>query len=241
MQDVTLAQITTGQGFQFRYEYDFGDGWLHQILVEKMLQPEPGQGYPVCVKGRRACPPEDVGGIGGYHFFLEAMADPDDEEHENYMQWMGGEFDPEAFDLEEANQALAALAPGLRRPQGRTGSLLELKASMELIDQGVAVIKPKQPMVDWVKGAVPLDRPLSLEEQQQDCTAILVPDLGSHKAVLDYLEPFKSALFEMELEQWERDHSAWPEDTTAEMFDAWFAVEVHSMVWDLVVEEIERE
>ena len=111
-QEVTLAQITADEGFKFRYEYDFGDGWLHQVLVEKILPPEPDQNYPVCIKGRRACPPEDVGGIGGYYYFLEAIQDPDHEEHEEYLEWVGGEFDLEAFDLEEVNQALAALRQG---------------------------------------------------------------------------------------------------------------------------------
>jgi hypothetical protein len=108
-QDVTLGQIAAGEGFKFRYEYDFGDSWLHQVLVEKVLPLEPGQDYPVCIKGRRACPPEDVGGISGYYGFLEAIQDPDHEEHDSYLEWVGGEFDPEAFDLEEVNQALDAL------------------------------------------------------------------------------------------------------------------------------------
>ena len=107
-QDVTLDRIAAGEGFKFRYEYDFGDSWLHQVLVEKILPPEPGQVYPVCVKGRRACSPEDVGGIWGYHFFLEAIADPEHEAHDEYLAWAGDEFDPAAFDLEEANQALRA-------------------------------------------------------------------------------------------------------------------------------------
>ena len=104
-----LHQITEREGFKFRYEYDFGDSWLHQILVEKILPPEPDQAYPVCLTGRRACPPEDVGGIWGYEHFLEAIADPEHEEHEDYLEWAGGEFDPEAFDLEEVNGALRAL------------------------------------------------------------------------------------------------------------------------------------
>ena len=103
-----LQQITESEGFKFRHEYDFGDGWLHQVLVEKILPPEPGQVYPVCIKGRRACPPEDVGGIWGYHFFLEAIADPEHEAHDEFLEWAGDEFDPAAFDLEEANQALRA-------------------------------------------------------------------------------------------------------------------------------------
>jgi hypothetical protein len=108
-QEVRLVQIASGEGFKFRYEYDFGDSWLHQVLVEKILPPEPGQAYPVCVKGRRACPPEDVGGIWGYYSFLEAIQDPNHEEHEEYLEWVGGAFDPEAFDLEEVNEVLQAL------------------------------------------------------------------------------------------------------------------------------------
>jgi hypothetical protein len=106
---VTLGQVAPREGLKFRYEYDFGDGWLHQVLVEKVLPPEPGQSYPVCVKGRRACPPEDVGGMWGYQDFLEAIQDPNHEEHEEYLEWVGGEFDPEAFDLDGVNVALSDL------------------------------------------------------------------------------------------------------------------------------------
>ena len=109
---IRLHQITERDGFKFRYEYDFGDGWLHQVLVEKILPPEPGPDYPVCLKGRRACPPEDVGGIWGYYYFLEAIGDPEHEEHDQYLEWAGDEFDPAAFDLEEANHALRALRKG---------------------------------------------------------------------------------------------------------------------------------
>jgi hypothetical protein len=106
---VKLSQIVTGENFRFLYEYDFGDGWEHVLLVEKILPPKPGQQYPVCIKGRRACPPEDVGGIWGYYGFLEAIQDPDHPEHEDYLEWIGGEFDPEAFDLDAVNRALRAM------------------------------------------------------------------------------------------------------------------------------------
>jgi len=118
-QEVTLGQISTGEGFEFRYEYDFGDSWLHQVLVEKVLPVELGQTHPACIAGRRACPPEDVGGIWGYDHFVEAIQDPNHEEHKEYLEWVGGPFDPEAFDLKEINQALAAL----RRESTRLGKL----------------------------------------------------------------------------------------------------------------------
>jgi hypothetical protein len=99
-----------GQGDRVDYSYDFGDGWTHRLTVEKVLVPEPGVVYPRCVSGRRACPPEDVGGPWGYAGFLAAMADPAHPEHEQYRQWLGGPFDPAAFDLDAVNQALAELA-----------------------------------------------------------------------------------------------------------------------------------
>jgi len=91
---------------KFLYEYDFGDGWEHELLVEKILPAEPGVGYPRCLKGKRACPPEDVGGVWGYADFLEIMRDPNHPEHEDMLEWVGGEFDPEVFDLEEVNAEL---------------------------------------------------------------------------------------------------------------------------------------
>jgi hypothetical protein len=88
------------------YEYDFGDGWEHEILLEKVLQPDSGVRYPRCLGGARACPPEDCGGTGGYMNFLEAISDPEHEEHDEYLDWIGGEFDPEKFDAGEFESAL---------------------------------------------------------------------------------------------------------------------------------------
>src|SRR5919108_5111185 len=65
-----------------------------------------GSATPVCLTGKRACPPEDCGGIWGYAGFLEAMHDPQHPEHEEMLEWAGGEFDPEAFDLDEVNREL---------------------------------------------------------------------------------------------------------------------------------------
>ncbi len=105
-----LDQIAPDAGSRFTFEYDFGDGWEHLVLVEKVLPLEPGEMYPRCVAGRRACPPEDVGGIWGYAGFLEAIGDPAHPEHGEYLEWVGGSFDAEAFDLEAANAAIRAAA-----------------------------------------------------------------------------------------------------------------------------------
>ena len=110
--DVTLRQIVPGEKFKFRYEYDFGDSWLHQLLVEKVLPPEPGQQYPLCIKGKRACPPEDVGGIWTYNYFVESIQNPDHPDYpgnDDFLEWVGDEFDPAEFDLDAVNDVLRDL------------------------------------------------------------------------------------------------------------------------------------
>ena len=108
---VPLRRIAPEAGARFLYTYDFGDNWEHLVLVEKVLPPERGVSYPRCLTGRRACPPEDCGGIWGYQEFLEAIEDPEHEEHDNLLEWIGGAFDSEAFDLGSVNAALAVLGP----------------------------------------------------------------------------------------------------------------------------------
>ncbi|MEB2287951.1 MAG: plasmid pRiA4b ORF-3 family protein [Anaerolineae bacterium] len=112
---VILSRIVPGEKFKFMYEYDFGDSWEHIILVEKILPPDPGQQLPVCVKGARACPPEDVGGIWGYYGFLEALQDPNHPDHNMYLEWIDGEWDAEAFDLNEVNDQLQVVWRRSRR------------------------------------------------------------------------------------------------------------------------------
>jgi hypothetical protein len=106
---VRLGAFVQGPGFKFIYEYDFGDSWRHDVLVEKMLPPEAGARYPVCLTGKRACPPEDCGGIWGYANFLDAIGDPQHEEHDELLDWIGGSFDPEAFDLDAVNRRLRGI------------------------------------------------------------------------------------------------------------------------------------
>ena len=90
-----LSQLIHHEGKRFGYEYDFGDSWDHTLLVEKILPPQEGLRYPTCLKGKRACPPEDVGGVGGYEYFLEAIRDPSHHEHEEYPDH--GCFSPPAL------------------------------------------------------------------------------------------------------------------------------------------------
>jgi len=88
------------------YQYDFGDDWNHHLLLTP-VPPVEGVKYPRCTAGSRACPPEDVGGYSGYAEFLEAWSDPEDDSHKANRRWAGSKFDPERFDLEATNKAIA--------------------------------------------------------------------------------------------------------------------------------------
>jgi hypothetical protein len=106
---VKLAEIAPHEKMRFSYTYDFGDDWRHTILVEKILPPDSGLELPVCVKGKRACPPEDCGGPWGYTELIEQLADPDHPEHEEMLEWVGGEWNAEDFDPDQVNQVLRDL------------------------------------------------------------------------------------------------------------------------------------
>jgi len=104
-----LRDVLGREGFRFRYRYDMGDNWQHSLEVIKVHPPEKDVRYPSCLAGKRACPPEDVGGIWGYANMLEAIADPKHEEHEQYVEWVGDSFDSEAIDLKEVNGMLKGI------------------------------------------------------------------------------------------------------------------------------------
>jgi len=100
-----IRDVVQHVGTEFEYVYDLGDYWQHDLLLEDILQPAPDTPYPRCIAGERNCPPEDVGGSAGYEDYLEAMADPKHEEHEDMIGWRGP-FDPEAFSVEKINGQL---------------------------------------------------------------------------------------------------------------------------------------
>jgi hypothetical protein len=105
-----LAQIAPGEGDHFRYEYDFGDSWLHEITVEKILPPDAApQTIAVCLAGARACPPEDCGGIAGFARLLKALENPKHPEHLDLLDWYGGPFDAKTFDVAKTNRWLSKL------------------------------------------------------------------------------------------------------------------------------------
>jgi hypothetical protein len=104
---ISISQVARmGRKTRFTYEYDFGDSWKHEMVLESTSEPVPKVKYPRCVEGERACPPEDVGGIWGYAEFLEAITDAKHESHGDMLEWVGEEFDPEKFSMDEVNKEL---------------------------------------------------------------------------------------------------------------------------------------
>jgi len=109
-----LNQFVRRKGFKFIYEYDFGDSWEHTIHVEAILAVEKGKQYPVCLEGKRTCPPEDIGGVTGYDDLLKIFTNPKHPEHNDMLEEFGEDFDPEFFDIEDVNLGLRKYAARAR-------------------------------------------------------------------------------------------------------------------------------
>ena len=105
----TLFQVLKKEGQRFCYFYDFGDGWQIDLVIEKVQESSAKETRAVCLAGERNGPPEDVGGVYGYEQFLEAIADPAHEMHADLLQWIGGHFDSEEFDIQAINKSLGRI------------------------------------------------------------------------------------------------------------------------------------
>jgi hypothetical protein len=168
--DYTLKELQLTEGDSIQYQYDIGDGWTHTLQVEKIIALEKGMRLPACTGGGRACPPEDVGGPEGYADFLEAISNPQNEEHDDLLDWAGGEFDPEEFDLEDAD---ARLRSGRTRDwSGKLPDVVELETR-----QQISVLEP----LHWAK----------LRREDWEAAAQALPLRQDLVALLTYLKENK--------------------------------------------------
>ena len=103
-----LSQLLKREKDSLIYEYDFGDSWEHKIVLEKILPDDGSTETPSCIKGKRACPPEDCGGVWGYANLIEIVQNPKHPEHQEMLEWLEEGFDPEYFDLDDINEGLQA-------------------------------------------------------------------------------------------------------------------------------------
>lgn len=124
---VLINEVLKQEKDWIKYEYDFGDGWEHKIILEKILPHIKGQFPVICIKGKRSCPPEDCGGPWRYQHMLEQLAAPDDEdEYKEIVEWLGEGFDAEHLNIQEVNLVLEEIFEGVVF-NGKTGLENELK------------------------------------------------------------------------------------------------------------------
>jgi hypothetical protein len=147
-------------GAELEYVYDLGDYWQHALLLEAILQPAPDTSYPRCIDGERNCPPEDVGGSGGYENYLRAMADPEHEEHEDMIRWRGP-FDAESFSVEKINQQLEKKFRPVR--QKAVASTSNSKSSLQTLLSGSVV-----PRKERIRIKPDETIPLELNERERE-------------------------------------------------------------------------
>jgi DNA-binding Lrp family transcriptional regulator len=104
---IRIGDLVSRRGSKLRmgYEYDFGDSWQHEVVLEKVTQSEPGAQYPRCIDGERACPPEDVGGVYGFADYVEALTNRNQSEYGELLEW-NGPFDPAQFDAARATRRM---------------------------------------------------------------------------------------------------------------------------------------
>ena len=106
-----LGEVLPSVKSRMRWDYDFGDGWEHDVVVEAIEPMRSEAVYPVCLAGKRACPPDDCGGPWGYSNLLAAISDPAHEEREELIEWLPPGFDADAFDIEEATEMMRSTRP----------------------------------------------------------------------------------------------------------------------------------
>lgn len=105
-ENLQVADLLQVENEKIIYEYDFGDGWEHVVTLEKILPKDDSIKTPICVAGRMNCPPEDCGGVWGYANILKILNQPDHEEYEDYLEWLGEDFNPKYFNKDEVNELL---------------------------------------------------------------------------------------------------------------------------------------
>ena len=142
--DVRLSELASQGHLCFDYEYDFGDEWQHLVEIEKTLAAEPGVCYPRCVEGEQAGPPEDSGGSWRDDYLIEKYRDPEHEEHDEAMEWLGDNFDPDKLDLDAVNYQLGRFRKWLGRDPG-TGVLQAVFAKGDLVRVKAGVTHPRYP------------------------------------------------------------------------------------------------
>ena len=104
-----IEDIFTKVGTAVKYEYDFGDGWMHHLELINISNNPVNEILPIIIAGENACPPEDCGGVSGYLQLKNILLNKTDEEYLNMLAWVGYKFNPLKFDIKNASKDLLKL------------------------------------------------------------------------------------------------------------------------------------
>jgi len=132
-------------------------------------------------------------------------------------------------------------APGTYAPPGQFYDFSFNKENqMFIINRSVAIIRPKQPFVDWTNSIVDEEQ-YSVSDFSTDCSVFLLPVTDSDEDAEAFIKDIFQDVFELELSSWVVDDEMWPENITYEMFLEWFDIEYHSMAFDSLKDDIEKD
>ncbi len=162
------------------------------------------------------------------------------------MSWLGGHFDPETFNMQEVNWELKSHhQSGQRVPiklfPRRIATYAQPQAAMQSVDRLVAIIKPRQPFLEWLESLPDWDLKMTLEKLRDDCIALLIPEFGNNKEAKGHIEAGYQVVFDMQLNSWYTDPTMWPEERSLDVFRQWFDIEIHSIVIDTLSRIIKKE
>jgi len=175
-QKTRLANLLNKVGAKATYINDHGDSWEHLLTIEKILPAELGVPYPLCIEGKLAAPPEDCGGIPGFYYMLEALADPNHEDHEHMREWIDS-FDPEAFSIDAINKKLRKIFGAPRRSKSARVAkrkTIIAKPNMDDLRSAVDVLQAAfEPFPDKSRQPIRPDQELPLELSDRERELIL--------------------------------------------------------------------
>gem|GEM_PF-872881 len=190
-ESVILSDLLKKEKDYLHYDYDFGDDWRHKIILEKIL-PADHDSFPIiCVKGMRACPPEDVGGVWGYRHMLEVLDDPTHEEYEEMKEWIGDYFHgPDYFDLDAVNEAIQDVFNGVK-----------FSSKPNKATKKIANINPARSLISDLDGEIELEEAIfndpEIPDEIKEFTSQLLETLDIVKEMSDMLDENHQAFQEI--------------------------------------------
>jgi len=120
---IYLGEYFNAEKVKINYEYDFGDSWGHSVTLQKITEAEKARTYPVCIKAKQNCPPEDCGGFPGYMNLVEIMQKKKGREYAEMVEWLGGEYNPSEVDIDFINDTLSNIDDYIKELEEQSGML----------------------------------------------------------------------------------------------------------------------